>query len=96
MPQNFRMLRVISCSLFTYSGNYADLETEFYLDHGITFNEFSSSFILNKSPYVINWGNLNAKWDFSILDMHKFSVKVLIAKNIDAENARTYLHGYYY
>ena len=90
------MLRVISCSLFSNTNDHDDLEAEFYSDHGISFNEFSQIYILNKSPYVINWGNLNSKWDFSILDLHKFSVKVLIAKNLEAENIRSYLHGYYY
>ena len=89
------MLRVISCHLFSHMRLQDELEKEFYADHGVTFKEFIEKIVLNRSPYDINWGCLNPKWDFAIIDLHKFTVKAIVKKTNDSINIRDYMFHYY-
>ena len=90
------MIRVSHCYLFSISTPIEVLEEKFYEDHGTSFNEFINRNILNNSPYVINWGLLNATWDFTILDLHKFTVKVLITKSNDHLLVNNYPANYHF
>ena len=90
------MLRVIACSLFSQLRLQDELETEFLRDHGIKFSDFIHTYVINKSPYSIDWGKLNQNWDFTVLDLHKFTVKVIITPNPDTTNIRNILFNYCY
>ena len=60
---------------------------EFEKDHGLSFLQFVRMFIQGKSADTANFDMLNRDWDYTICEMSRFYLKVMIYKKYNTLNA---------